>query len=297
MLDALTLDQLRVLIAIAETGTFSAAARKLGRAQSAISHAVSMLERELRLVLFDRSEKKPRLTEAGKAVLADARLALARIGQLKVRAAGLAGGVESEVRIAVTVLAPISPVIDLLDVFREAFPSVAVEIFVEEIGGSAMLVHERICQIGISGTPSLRMVPTGDLTTVPAGSVDIVAVARPDHPLIGLERALTQDDLNEHRQLVPTSRARAVYPNTLAREVWRISDLGMRLEMLRRGIGWGTFPRHFVEGQLASGELVELELATRPPELMRADLYVICRGDVPLGAAGAWLMDRLSHAF
>ena len=86
MLDALTLDQLRVLAAIAETGSFTAAARRLKRAQSAISHAVATLEGELQLSLFDRSERKPRLTEAGLTVLADARLAIARIEQLKTRA-------------------------------------------------------------------------------------------------------------------------------------------------------------------------------------------------------------------
>ena len=95
MLDVLTLDQLRVLTAIAETGSFTAAARRLNRTQSAISHAVTTLEGELRLPLFDRSERKPRLTDAGRAILADARLALARIDQLKVRARGFAWPIQA----------------------------------------------------------------------------------------------------------------------------------------------------------------------------------------------------------
>ncbi|MGL4976375.1 MAG: substrate-binding domain-containing protein, partial [Bosea sp. (in: a-proteobacteria)] len=181
--------------------------------------------------------------------------------------------------------------------FREACPGVGVEIFVEEIGGSALLVYERVCQLGISGSPSLRLVPAGDLVTIPIGSVDIVAVARPDHPLLALDRALTQEDLNEHRQLVPTSRARVVYPNTLAREIWRVSDLWMRRDMVLAGIGWGTVPAHVVADDLARGRLIELNLANRPPELMRADLFAIHRSDSPLGPAGRWLIDGLQQAF
>lgn len=294
MLDALTLDQLRVLTAIAEAGSFTAAARKLNRAQSAISHAVATLEGELRIELFDRSERTPRLTDAGRSVLADARLALARIDQLKTRARGLSDGIESEIRLAVTVLAPMPPIIELLDRFRSVFPGVGAEIFVEEIGGAALLVHERVCQVGLSGTPSLRLVPAGDLVTVPVGSIDIVAVARADHPLLALGRPLTQEDLNEHLQLVPTSRARPAYPNTLAREVWRVSDLALRRDMMLRGIGWGTVPRHLVTDDLASGRFVELDLATRPPELMRADLFAIHRADRPPGPAARWLIAEMA---
>jgi DNA-binding transcriptional LysR family regulator len=294
MLDALTLDQLRVLAMIAETGSFTAAARRLGRTQSAISHAVATLESELRIALFDRSERRPRLTDAGRAVLADARLALARIDQLKTRARGLADGVESEIRLAITVLAPLAPVIELLERFRSAFPAVCLELFVEEIGGAALLVHERVCQIGLSGSPSLRLVPAGDLVTIPVGSVDVVAVARTDHPLLALGRPLTQEDLNEHLQLVPTSRARAAYPNTLAREVWRVSDLVMRRDMMLSGIGWGTVPRHLVVEDLVRGRFVELNLASRPPELMRADLFVIHRADTASGPAARWLIAEMA---
>lgn len=297
MLDALTLDQLRVLAMIAETGSFTAAARRLGRTQSAISHAVATLESELRIALFDRSGRRPQLTDAGRAVLTDARLALARIDQLKTRARKLADGVESEIRFAITVLAPLAPVIELLERFRAAFPSVSLELFVEEIGGAASLVHERACQIGLAGTPSLRLVPAGDLVTIPVGSIDVVAVAWREHPLLALGRPLTQEDLNEHLQLVPTSRARVDYQNTLAREVWRVSDLAMRRDMMMQGIGWGTVPRHLVRDDLAAGRFVELDLAMRPPELMRADLFAIYRADSPPGPAALWLIAEMVIAF
>lgn len=65
MLDAITLDQLRVFIAVADTGSFSAAARHVGRAQSAVSHAIAQLENQLDLQLFERTGKAPILSEHG----------------------------------------------------------------------------------------------------------------------------------------------------------------------------------------------------------------------------------------
>ena len=66
MIDPLTLDQLRVLVSVAESGSFSAAARRLGRVQSAVSQSIQTMEATLGLALFDRSTRTPALTEAGR---------------------------------------------------------------------------------------------------------------------------------------------------------------------------------------------------------------------------------------
>ncbi len=69
-----TLDQLRVFLAIVEAGSFVGAARRLGQATSVVSYAVANLEAQLGLELFDRvSTRKPRLTDAGRAILSDSR--------------------------------------------------------------------------------------------------------------------------------------------------------------------------------------------------------------------------------
>ena len=70
MLDAVTLDQLRTFIAAAEQGSFSAAGRKLRRAQSVVSQTLANLEGQLGVTLFDRSARYPTLTEAAKVVTA-----------------------------------------------------------------------------------------------------------------------------------------------------------------------------------------------------------------------------------
>lgn len=296
MLDALTLDQLRVLVAIAEAGSFTAAARRVRRAQSAISHAVASAEAELGLLLFDRSTKRPRLTTEGAAVVADARLVLARAEALKARARAMAAGTEPELALAVTALFSRARLAAILQDFARAFPQVELDLFVEEIGGAAKLVHERACDLGIAGTPSLRMVPAGELVTVPAGDIEIVAVAAPAHPLARLGYPLGESDLAEHRQLVPASRARQPYPNTLVRETWGVTDLTLRRDLILKGVGWGTVPLPLVEEDLAAGRLRRLALATRAEELMRVGLFAIHRADRVPGPAGRWLLGRLGAA-
>ena len=69
MLDALTLDQMRTFVAVAESGSFHTAAARLSRVQSAVSHAIGNLESHLRIALFDRSGYRPTLTPEGRALL------------------------------------------------------------------------------------------------------------------------------------------------------------------------------------------------------------------------------------
>ena len=68
-----TLDQLRQFVLTADSGSFSEAARRLGRAQSAVSTAIGLLEADLGVELFDRSRRNAQPTDAGALLLLEAR--------------------------------------------------------------------------------------------------------------------------------------------------------------------------------------------------------------------------------
>src|ERR1700685_3300218 len=104
MLDAVTLDQLRTFIAAADEGSFSAAGRRLRRAQSVVSKTLSNLEGQFGVKLFDRSGHLPVLTDQGRALLAGARAVAGDVDLLKARAKSLAGGLEPELSLAVDVM-------------------------------------------------------------------------------------------------------------------------------------------------------------------------------------------------
>jgi DNA-binding transcriptional LysR family regulator len=119
------LDQLRAFIAVVEAGSFSGAARRLERAQSVVSYAVANLESLLGVPLFERGKRRPTLTAAGEIVLADARRLDMLVGQLQAKTAGLRGGVEAEMSLAVDVMFPLGKLVEGLSAFAEAFPTVA----------------------------------------------------------------------------------------------------------------------------------------------------------------------------
>lgn len=86
MLDGMSIDQLRTFIAAVDEGSFSAAGRKLRRAQSVVSATLANLESQVGFPLFERTGRYPKLTEAGAALLEAARHTLAGMDAFKAKA-------------------------------------------------------------------------------------------------------------------------------------------------------------------------------------------------------------------
>src|SRR6266436_1105541 len=106
MLEGVSLDQLRTFITAADEGSFSAAARKLNRVQSAVSGWIGSLEQQVGVALFDRSGRFPKLTPAGVTLLVDARAVVTGVDALKARARLLSGGLKAELSVVIDVFLP-----------------------------------------------------------------------------------------------------------------------------------------------------------------------------------------------
>ena len=136
-----TLDQLRIFLAIAEEGSFNRAAKKLGRALSVVSYGVTALEGQLGVKLFEREgSRRPELTEAGRALLADARAVADETDGLMARARGIRQGLETELSLAIDVMFPSSAIAQVLRDFQAVFPTVDLRLHVEALGAVAALV-------------------------------------------------------------------------------------------------------------------------------------------------------------
>ena len=131
-----TLDQLRTLVAVADAGSFSAAGRRLGRVQSAISQGVAALEAAEGVRLFDRDGYRPALTDAGRVLVDRARAVLAGAARFEAVAAGIRSGVEAELTLAIDPLVPSGPLIDALGASSAAWPDLPVSFSTEGLGGS-----------------------------------------------------------------------------------------------------------------------------------------------------------------
>jgi DNA-binding transcriptional LysR family regulator len=180
MLDNLTLDQMRVLIAVAEAGSFSAAARRLGRVQSAVSQAVQTLEENLRLALFDRSGKTPVLTDAGRIVLNDARQVVLRAEALRTHAETMAGGTEPELAFAVDPLFPTDMLMESLRALQAAFPCLPVTLLTEGLGATEQRLRDGQARFAIY---SILTTGAEDLEAEFLTHIAMVPVMAANHPL------------------------------------------------------------------------------------------------------------------
>jgi DNA-binding transcriptional LysR family regulator len=296
MLEALTLDQLRAFLTIAEAGSFSAAARRLSRAQSAISYTVANLEEQLQLKLFDRSDWRPRLTPEGTALLVDARAVLTKVDSLKARAKALSEGLEGELAIVVDVMFPMDALVDVLRRFQAEFPSVLLDLRIEALGGVPEMVLAGTAQLGVQAT--FPDVPDA-LEHHTLHAISLTPVAASNHPLGARRRSIHNEDLREEVQIVLSDRSRMSEGRSfavLSSRVIRTADLGSKLAMLRAGLGWGFMPEPMVRDDVAARRLTTLRLANRPPETHALPLYLIHRRNDPPGPAGRWMMADLKRA-
>ncbi len=290
-----TLDQLQIFLTIVETGGFAGAARKLGRATSVISYAIANLEAQLGLELFDRqSTKKPLLTDAGRAVLSDARAISLGIGDLLARARGLISGLEAEVALVVDVMLPTAKLVAVLDAFQAAFPTVSLRLHVEALGAVTQLVIDRTANIGVAGP---AVFGTDSLENRQIGAVKLVPVAAPSHPLGQYRGSTTLAAARKHIQLVLTDRSEMTKNQdfgVVAVRTWRLADLGSKHALLLAGVGWGSMPEPMVRDDIASGRLLQLDMDQWSS--VAYPLRAVHRTDAPPGPAASWLIARLEAA-
>lgn len=286
-----SLDQLQVLLNVVERGSFAAAARQMGRANSAISYAIDTLEANLGVPLFVRgSTRKPVLTPAGKAILSEARWLAHGAELLRARVAGLREGLEAEISLAIDEMFPQDRLVGMLRAFRAQFPTVPVRLDTQILAGVQCVLESGGSAIGVGGM--LHIVGEG-FTRYDIEAVPIIPVATAEHPLATLERA-SAGDSREHLQIVLSRRTEADGPNfgIVGTQIWRVASLAAKHQLLLGGIGWGGMPEPMVRADLVAGRLSHLDL----PDWRGGDyqMQVVHRTDMPPGPAGRWIISHLS---
>src|ERR1700744_5799851 len=199
MLDRLTLDQMRVLIAVAETGSFAAPARRLARVQPAVSQSVQSLETPLGVELFDRDAKTPKLSETGRVLLQDAYGLVHGADALRARAQSIANNIEPELTLAVDSMFPSSVLMDCLRAFGAEFPNVSVSLFTEGLGAAEQRLRDGLARLGIYSP--LSTAPSNDLQWEPMTAIALVPVVAASHPLANEKTPIERHTLEKEGQL------------------------------------------------------------------------------------------------
>jgi DNA-binding transcriptional LysR family regulator len=289
MLDGVSLDQLRAFIAAVDEGSFSAAARKLYRVQSAVSGWINSLEGQLGVVLFDRTTRFPKLTLEGVLLLADARNVVSGIDAMKARAKLMAGGFEAELSVVVDVFFPAATIAAAAKAFAERFPLTPLRLFVEGLGAAYQPVLDERCSLGILASLPVEF---PSLVSERVDEIPMAMVASPQHPLAKFRGRIPKRELAKHVQLVLTDRSNLLAGKdygVLSPSTWRLADLSTKHAFLKDGVGWGSMPRHMVESDIAAGSLMLLDVR----ENFALTMSACYRASAPPGPAGRWLIDYL----
>lgn len=247
-----TLEQLRQFVAAAEAGSFSAAARRLGRAQSAVSTSVGLLEADLGVDLFDRSRRNATLTAAGAVMLQEARELLRQAGSLEQRALSFAAGREAQLSIALDEGLPYLVADQLLKELAERYPALELT----QLNGTATEVADYVEQ----GRASLAFhFDRGDPGSVFAhrhlGNVAQGIFVAQAHPLAALPE-VGRNDLARHRQLL--MQMDGVDQVVLSPTVWRADSSYNIAAMAANGVGWAILPLNIGEYEGFSSALVSV---------------------------------------
>ena len=251
-------DSAEVFLAVIDQGSFSAAARALGRVPSAVSMAIANLEAELDLPLFDRSGREPRPTAAARSLEPQARLLAAQLKQLQVQALSLTQGLENRLTLAIAPELLAAPWSGPLAALAREHPLLEVEVLAAPQADALALLHSGRAQLAlVFERPSLD----GREGFQEVGSDTMVAVMAPDHPVLtGAGGRLREEHLTSTRQIVVAGRDLATSDPrfVFARHVWRADNALAALSLISAGLGWGWLPRNFAGPHVAAGTLVEI---------------------------------------
>lgn len=295
MSEKLTLDQLRTFVAVVQEGSFSAAARKLRRVQSAVSHAIANLERDLGVQLFDRSEKTPSLSKEGRVLLAAAESVLERASALELVAGALGGGAETSVSIAVDAVFPLDALVEVCREFRAAHPAVALFLETETLSAVSAKVLAGSSQLGIVGPAA----DTQGLEKEHLSEVRMIPVVAPTHPLAEIRGKIPTPAFREHVQIVLSARGEARDEpdrGVLSPHTWRVADLETKHRLLLGGLGFGNLPEHRVREDLETKRLVKIRPRAWGDDEHVLSLSAVYKTDAALGPAARWLLEKLGSS-
>ncbi len=293
-IEGLSLDQMKIALAVADAGSLSGAARRFNRTQSAVSYAVMALERQLGVQLFDRSAQRARPTSAAGPLLQEMKAILSRTDALRESARLLREGDTTTLVIGVDIHYPLATLTGAMAAFQNAFPSIGIEIQ----SAASHIVVDRVlnslCILGIVTAP----------TTIPEPLVHEPLPMLPLIPVVSRGHSLCADRLTvvggvdwaKHIQVtIQGERLPAPLETSQPQlKTWCVDDLTTKLAFLRAGLGWGYVPQHLVQEDLDHGDLEIIALPGLQAEYLQS-VHLVRNGTRELALPARWLAQYLPH--
>lgn len=281
-----TLEQWRVFHAIIEQGGYSQAATYLHRSQSAISYSMSKLQEQLGIALLKIEGRKALLTEQGQILLQRSGKLLSDAGDIENFAQHLSQGREAEIKLVVDATFPNDLLMNALAQFSKQSQGTRVQL--QEVilsGATDALINEKAdIVIGVE--------PPAHLLADPLIEIELIAVARPDHPLLQLDREITSSDLAQHTHVVikdSGQREKMDVGWLSSQDQWTVSSIDSALTAIEHGLGYGWIPGNRLVEAFGNGSLKAMPL--EQGTMYKAFLFMSFSQPQNIGAATRELAD------
>lgn len=296
--DVLTPDALGLLQAVADHGSFAAAARELGLVPSTVTYRIRQIEDALDVLLFDRSSRQARLTAAGNELLCAGQQLLQDVDAIANRVKRVATGWEAEFTIAVDGALSASTVMELAEAFYALAPTTRLRLREEVLSGTfeALVSGRADLALGVALEPGTK----AGVQSQVLGELGFVYAVAPHHPLAALAQPIRDEVLVKHRAVAVADsaqqRATAMTLGLLAgQDVLTVSTMRAKLDAQLRGLGGGFLPEPLARPYLESGRLVAREVQ-RPTRSMRLSYAWRDAGNLGPGRALQWWLAQLESA-
>ena len=287
----MNIEHLKMLVLSADLGSFSACARRMGKVQSAVSHGISNLEADFNIELFDRSTRKPSLTEEGKRIYDRAKIVLAQLDDLESINRSIQNNEESRVIIAVDCYLLTEYIYGVFERFFGKYPNTQLELQSypsQEIVG---VINSGKASIGIMISD---LVVDKNILSRYVGNVEFI-------PVCHCKSELTQKtsvnvlDLSQYRQISIRGQetAELIQNPSFTDKVFWCNNVISIISLLKENIGWAYMPKHIVKPMVDSNELAIISVSfDKKPWTMPVE--VLMTKDIKAGPALNWLFNEFT---
>jgi len=293
--DVLTPEALSLLEAVAQAGSFAAAARELNLVPSAVTYRIRQIEDALDVLLFDRSSRQARLTEAGTELLREGGRLLQEIDAVANRVRRVATGWESELTIAVDTVVSLSTVMELTQAFFELAPGTRLRMRDESLSGTLEALSSGQADLALG--LALETGTTAGIQSNVLGEVNFVFAVAPHHPLAAIKGPLKDEIVFKHRAVAVADSVQRGQPITrgllAGQDVFTVPTMRAKLDAQLRGLGAGFVPEPMARPYIESGRLV-IKQVQRSNRLVR--LSYAWRSSSSPGRALQWWLGQLESA-
>ena len=284
-------DLLIVFKTAIETGSFSATARKLGKAPSAISMSITQLEDELALDLFDRSKREPQPTPAALSLYQKTLHTLAVLQDWHNHALQLSAQEEAVLRIAFATELENLKLTPIYQQLSEFYPLLELEILT--LPQHIALEYVLSGRLNFAVLLEREHLDNREQFTAIAKE-NLVAVVSPKHPLF--DTSVSYDDLLNNRQMIfNTGESQKSPVLKLAYQTWQTDNQYFALDIIKAGLAWGFLPQSFIAQDLAEQHLAIVDIDDFDP-ILPLDVDLVWSREQPMGKIGQHFI-KLIKAF